>query len=62
MTLSMGWPAYRRAVTITYDEPLREQIRAYLASHDRREVSRSVEAARRRRTSACRLRGRQGQG
>ena len=39
MTLSMGWPAYRRAVTITYDEPLREQIRAYLASHDRREVS-----------------------
>jgi ADP-ribose pyrophosphatase YjhB (NUDIX family) len=37
--LSMGRPAYRRAVTITYDEPLREQIRAYLASHDRREVT-----------------------
>ena len=26
-------------MTITYDEPLREQIRAYLASHDRREVT-----------------------
>ena len=31
--------AYGRAVTITYDEALREQIRAHLAGHDRRAVT-----------------------
>ena len=32
-------PAYGRAVTITYDEVLREQIRANLMGHDRRAVT-----------------------
>ena len=32
-------PAYGRAVTITYDEALRERIRAHLADHDRRAVT-----------------------
>jgi ADP-ribose pyrophosphatase YjhB (NUDIX family) len=31
--------AYRATVTITYDEALREQIRANLAGHDRRDVT-----------------------
>jgi 8-oxo-dGTP pyrophosphatase MutT (NUDIX family) len=31
--------AYGRTVTITYDDALREQIRAHLASHDRRAVT-----------------------
>ncbi len=34
----MTEPAYGRAVTITYDEALRERIRAHLAGHDRRVV------------------------
>lgn len=32
-------PPYGRVVTITYDETLREQFRAYLAGHDRRIVT-----------------------
>ena len=32
-------PAYGRAVTITYDDALRERIRAHLADHDRRTVT-----------------------
>ena len=32
-------PAYGRAVTITYDDALREQIRARLGNHDRRTVA-----------------------
>jgi 8-oxo-dGTP pyrophosphatase MutT (NUDIX family) len=32
-------PAYGRAVTITYDEALCEQVRAHLAGHDRRAVT-----------------------
>jgi 8-oxo-dGTP pyrophosphatase MutT (NUDIX family) len=32
-------PAYRRAVTITYDDALRRRIRAHLADHDRRTVT-----------------------
>src|SRR4051812_28119205 len=32
-------PAYGRTVTITYDEALRERIRAHLAGHDRRAVT-----------------------
>ncbi len=32
-------PAYGREVTITYDEALRERIRAHLAEHDRRAVT-----------------------
>jgi 8-oxo-dGTP pyrophosphatase MutT (NUDIX family) len=32
-------PAYGRAVTITYDDALRERIRAHLADHDRRVVT-----------------------
>jgi ADP-ribose pyrophosphatase YjhB (NUDIX family) len=34
----MDQSAYGRAVTITYDEALRERIRAHLAAHDRRVV------------------------
>jgi 8-oxo-dGTP pyrophosphatase MutT (NUDIX family) len=34
----MDESAYGRAVTITYDETLRERIRAHLAAHDRRVV------------------------
>ena len=34
----MDESAYGRAVTITYDEALRERIRAHLAAHDRRVV------------------------
>ena len=35
----MPSPAYCQAVTISYDEALRERIRAHLASHDRRTVT-----------------------
>ena len=38
MLTADGWP-YGRAVTITYDEGLRERIREHLASHHRRVVS-----------------------
>ena len=31
--------AYGRAVTLTYDEALREQVRSHLSSHDRRNVA-----------------------
>jgi 8-oxo-dGTP pyrophosphatase MutT (NUDIX family) len=37
--LLIGTPAYGRAVTITYDEALRERLRANLAAHDRRVVT-----------------------